>query len=133
MGPSLIWKSEVFGEKTSVPMRSAREEVRRELHPREARAHGRGKGFHGQRLGEAGDAFEQNVTVAEKTEEQAVEKVALADDDAAQLASQRLDPLAGLLRGLGDFLGGHAGAEERCEAAGCKGGDADEGGGSCES
>ena len=40
-----------------------------------------GEGFDGERLGEAGDAFEEDVAVGEQADGEALDEVFLADDD----------------------------------------------------
>ena len=45
-----------------------------------------------QRLGEAGHAFEQHMPAGEQRDEQAIDQGMLADDDAADLGAQRVDP-----------------------------------------
>ena len=46
---------------------------------------------HGQRLREAGHAFDQDVAVAEQRDQQAVDQIALADDDARNLVADGAD------------------------------------------
>ncbi len=69
------------------------QEVGRELDAHEAGADAVGQGVHGERLGQAGDALDEDVAVAEKRDEEAVDEVALADDDLADLGSHGLDEL----------------------------------------
>ncbi len=64
------------------------------------------EGFDGEGFREAGHAFEQDVAVGEQADEETVHEVFLADDDAAQFVLQRGDPVAVLLHGVGEFLGG---------------------------
>ena len=46
-----------------------------------------GKSFHGERLGEAGNAFEKNVAVGEEAHQQAIDEFVLADEDASHFGS----------------------------------------------
>jgi hypothetical protein len=48
--------------------------------------------FEREGLGEAGDAFEENVPVGEQTEQEAIDEPFLADDDPADLSVNGLDP-----------------------------------------
>ncbi len=50
------------------------------------------KVFKRQRLRQAGHAFQQHVAVGEQGDQQPVEQMLLADDDAAHLLLQRPDP-----------------------------------------
>ena len=58
------------------------QEVGRELEADEVGVDGTGDGRDAQRFGEAGDAFEEAVSVAEKGDEEAGDEGVLADDDA---------------------------------------------------
>ncbi len=58
----------------------------------------------GQRFGEAGNAFEQDVTVGEQAEQEPVDQIFLSDDDVTDLLAQRRNPLSQLLDLLGNFL-----------------------------
>ena len=89
-----------------VPTRSAGNEVGRELDPLERAADRARQRLHGERLGEAGHAFDQQVALREDRDQHALEKVVLADDDPLDLVEdalhQRRDAAAaqGLLHGL---------------------------------
>ena len=65
----------------------------------------------GERLGQAGHAFEQHVAIGQQADEQAIDEILLPDDDARDFLLERRDPLAGFFDLLGDFLGaaGHKG------------------------
>ena len=66
--------------------------VRGELNAREPRLDGAGQRLQREGLGETGDALEQDVPVGEQGDEEAVDQIGLADEDAADLVSQRLQP-----------------------------------------
>src|SRR5262249_7829914 len=61
----------------------------------EAQPQGAGKGAHGQRLGQAGDAFEQDVAAGEQADEEAFDEEPLADEDAGDLGEEGVEALAG--------------------------------------
>src|SRR5262249_43533352 len=67
------------------------EEIGRELDAPEARVDRRRERAHGQGLGEARDALDQDVPPGEDSDQQPVEEVALADDRLAHLREERLD------------------------------------------
>ena len=64
--------------------------VRRELQAREFHADARGHGFHGESLGQAGHAFEQDVAVGQQADDQPLGEILLADDDLAEFVKQRM-------------------------------------------
>ena len=68
---------------------------------------------HGQRLGEAGHALEQDVTAGQQRDEHALEHRVLADDDALALPQGRLQGAARLVgdAALGVRLGGEEGSD----------------------
>jgi hypothetical protein len=59
-----------------------REEIGGELDTLETRMEAGGEGFDGERLCQAGHAFEQDVSIGQQASEQAVYELFLADDDA---------------------------------------------------
>jgi hypothetical protein len=61
---------------------------------------------HGERLREAGHAFEQDVAVGEEADQEAVDEVLLTDDDPGDLLAEARHPGAGGVDG-----GGHRGGE----------------------
>ena len=65
---------------------------------------GRGHRFDGERFSETGDAFEKNMAVREKTEEEPVDQILLTDHDMANLFAQGRNPLPELLHFVSDFL-----------------------------
>ena len=75
-----------------------RHQVGRELDPVEGRVDDVGDGPHEHRLAQARDAFEQHVAVREQPGERLAHELALADDDAADLAFDRLGALGEGLR-----------------------------------
>ena len=64
--------------------------VRRELQAREFHVHGRRERFHGERLGEARHAFEEDMAVGEQADDQPLGQIMLADDDLAEFVKQRV-------------------------------------------
>ncbi len=50
-----------------------------------------GERLHRERLGEAGHALEQDVAAGEQADQQAVDQVALADDDGADLFAEAVE------------------------------------------
>ena len=81
-----------------------RQKIGRELQPLKP---GLDAGRHcldGQRLGEAGYAFEQDVTVGEQSEQKPVNQIFLSNDDVTDLLAQGRNPLSQLLNLLGNFL-----------------------------
>ena len=69
-----------------------RQKVRRELDAGELRVQRARHGFYGERLGEAGHAFQQDVPLAEEAEDQPVHQRLLADDHLAYLRSESRNP-----------------------------------------
>src|SRR6266581_1867094 len=63
------------------PDQIGRQKIRRELQSLEAGLDRRGHRFDGKRFGQTRHAFEQNVTVGKKAEQQAVDQIFLADND----------------------------------------------------
>ena len=82
----------------------ARHEIRRELHAPERAAEHRGGGLDRQRLGEAGDALDQEVASRDEAHEHALEHLVLARDHALDL-DQRLLELGAVVGGLGGLRG----------------------------
>ena len=82
----------------------ARHEIRCELHPPERAAEHRGGGLDRQRLGEAGDALDQEVASRDEAHEHALEHLVLARDHALDL-DQRLLELGAVVGGLGCLRG----------------------------
>ena len=68
-----------------------RKQVGRELHAGEFRGDRVAQRAHGQRLREAGDTLEQDVTAGEQADQHALDHVALTDDDLADLVGQAVD------------------------------------------
>ena len=66
-----------------------RHQVRGELDPLEGAAEDLGEGLDGQRLGQAGDALEEEVAAAEQADEDSLEHLVLADDDPPDLEHDR--------------------------------------------
>ncbi len=71
-----------------------RQQIRRELDALKFRLDDRGKRFHGHGFGQAGNAFQQNMTVRQQADEQTLNHVFLADDDFAHLLGDFLDKCA---------------------------------------
>ena len=74
-----------------VPDEVGRQQVGRELDPRELEVQDLSERLHGQGLGQAGHAFDQQVAAAEESHHHPVEERLLADDDLAHLVHGRLD------------------------------------------
>src|SRR5213595_3044096 len=85
------------------PDQIGRQKIRRELQSLEARLDRCGHRLDGKRFGQTRHAFEQNVTVGKKAEQQAVDQIFLADNDMRNLLAQSRDPAAELLHVTGDF------------------------------
>jgi hypothetical protein len=81
------------------------QQVGGELQPVEAGVDGLRQGLHRQRLGQAGHALEQDVPVGEQADQHAVDDVALADDDLADLLAQPVDERRRVLDLLIDHCG----------------------------
>ena len=81
-----------------------RQQIGRELQALEAGLNAGRQRFHGQRLGQPGHAFEQDVAVREQAEQKPIDQIFLADDDVANLLAQRRNPLPHFLHLLRDFL-----------------------------
>ena len=79
----------------SVPTMSAGQQIGRELDAMELGLHRRRERADGQRLGQAGHAFEQDVAVGEQADEQPVHELFLADDDVGDFLAQFADPVGG--------------------------------------
>ena len=75
-----------------------RHQVGRELDALEGAAEDVGERLDGQRLGQAGDALEQDVAAGQEADEDPLEHLVLADDDAADLEQDRLADRAGVGR-----------------------------------
>ena len=80
--------------------------VRGELDPVELRIHQRCQRFQGQRLGEAGHAFQQHMPAHQQGNQEPVHHGGLSDQIAAQFRAQRLDPVGGFLHGIAGHGGG---------------------------
>jgi hypothetical protein len=93
------------------------QKVGRELNAREVCLDGLGERADGERLGEAGDAFEEDVAVAEEADEQAVDEVLLADDDASDLFTESRHPSAGGVDGVRHRGGDKEGVAQKPRAA----------------
>ena len=78
-----------------------RHEVRRELDPVERTAQDIGQRLDRQGLGEAGDAFEQDVSAREQADEDALEHRVLPDDDPSDLEEDGLADRMGI-GGIGE-------------------------------
>ena len=76
---------------------------------------GVGDGADGQRLGEAGDALDQQVAARQQRDEHALEQGVLAGDDAADLEQRRLERGRGV--GPGALAGVEGGERDGCHAA----------------
>ena len=68
-----------------------------ELEPGEFDVKAIGEGFDREGLGQARDAFEEDVAVGQQANDQAFDQVSLADDDFAQFIEKRAHKRAGLL------------------------------------
>ena len=85
-------------------------QVRGELDALEAAAQDVGEGLDGQRLGQAGDALEQDVAAGQEADEDALEHLVLADDDPSDLEQDGLGHGARVGRvGQGAQVGGRRG------------------------
>ena len=71
-----------------------RQQVRRELNPAELRVDRIGQRIDRQRLGQPRNPFEQNVPIAEQSDQQTFHKVFLTDDHFAHLQGQQIDERA---------------------------------------
>jgi len=68
------------------------EEVWSELNALESRLNGRGEGAHGECFGQTGDAFQEDVAIGQESDEEAVNQMVLADEDAPDFGSKGLHP-----------------------------------------
>ena len=84
-GPSSVSKSAWSGPVDAGADEVGRHQVGRELDALEAAAEDVGEGLDGQRLGQAGDALEEDVAAGQEADEDALEHRVLADDDAPDL------------------------------------------------
>ncbi len=75
----------------TVPIKSAGKRSGRELHARELGVDRVAHRAHGERLGEPGDAFEQDVTAREQPHQNALDHLLLTDDDLADFGRQVVD------------------------------------------
>ena len=98
-GPSSVSKSAGAGAEDAGADEVGRDEVGRELDPLEAAAEHLGGGLDRQRLGEARDAFDQEVAAGEQADEDALEHRVLPGDHALDLEQRLLEQLALLLYG----------------------------------
>ena len=73
-------------------MTSAGKQIGGELDALEAEVQPLGERADGERLRQAGDAFEQHVPAGQQAEDEPIEKFALPDDDAADLRVKRIEP-----------------------------------------
>ena len=62
------------------------------------------EGSHRQGLGESGHTLKQHMAVAEKPDEEALDKPLLADDHTPHFLGERLDPAACFLDATVEFL-----------------------------
>ena len=69
-----------------------RQHIGGELQPLEIQGNATGQGLQCERLGQAGDALQQNMPVGEQGDQQSVEQVFLTHNDARHLLLQRTDP-----------------------------------------
>jgi hypothetical protein len=60
--------------------------------------------FHRERLGQPWDALEQEMTIREQPEEEAIHQIFLANDNMTDLLAERWNPLAQLPNFLRNFL-----------------------------
>ena len=74
-----------------------RHQVRGELEPGEVTADHGGEAAHGQRLGHAGHALEQDVTLGQQADHQLLDHVLLADDHPLDLGDRLPEQLGRLL------------------------------------
>jgi hypothetical protein len=84
-----------------------RQEVRGELETGKRGVERTGERLDGERLGKAGDAFEEDVAVAEQADEQPVHQGFLADEDAGHFLFHGGNPGAGFRDLFLEKLGSH--------------------------
>ena len=87
-----------------MPIKSAGSRSGRKLQPLKAGLNRRRHRFDRQRFRQTGHAFEQDVTIREKPQQQPINEIFLADNDVADLLAQRRNPCAELLHFVSDFL-----------------------------
>ena len=90
IGPRRTSKRRSVGDVDRRPEQIARQQVGRELDAPEAEAERLRERAHRRRLGEARHALDQHVAAGEEADQQAVDELALADDDAADLVEELL-------------------------------------------
>ena len=94
IGPSLVVNSPVRGLYIRVTDQIGRQKIGSKLQALKAGLDGGGDRFYGQRLGQARDAFEQDVPVGQQTEKQPVDEIFLPHDHVPDFLAQSRDPLA---------------------------------------
>src|SRR5205085_2783984 len=92
-------------------------QVGRELHALELAAGGARQRLHGERLGQAGHAFDEDVAPREQGDQHALEQRVLADDHALDLVEDLLERRLGRPGGTGPTGGHWAGAPAARPAA----------------
>ena len=88
----------------SVPIKSAGNKIGRELQSLEAGLNACGHCLDRQRFGQAGNAFEQEMTVGEQSQQKTIHQILLPDDNVTDLLAERRNPLAQLSYFLRNFL-----------------------------
>ena len=94
MGPSLEVNSPALLVVDDRADEVGGEEIGGELDARELGVEGVAERADGERLGEAGDALDQDVAAGEQADQDALDHVGLADDDLADLGQQLVDERA---------------------------------------
>ena len=94
IGPSLgreLARARIVNERAD---EIGRQKVRRELQALKPSLDARRQRFDGERLGQPGHAFEQNMAVGEQAEQESINEILLANNDMANLLAERRNPLA---------------------------------------
>ena len=81
-----------------------RQQVGGELYTRESGIHGFCQRGDGQRLGQSGHAFQQDMSVRQQPDQQRVDQVALPHDDLAHFRAERIDEYRFAFDALVEFL-----------------------------
>ena len=102
-GPAWKAKSSGTGAQNRGAENVGRHQVGRSLHALKAEAEQTAQSLDDQRLGDAGNAFEQRVALAEYGDQDLFDHLILAGDDAAQLGARVSDQLAGRAQALRVF------------------------------
>ena len=81
-----------------------RQQIGRELQTLKTGLDAGGQRFDGERFGQAGNAFEQDMAIGQQAEKQPIDQIFLSDNDMADLFAQRRNPLTQFLNLLRNFL-----------------------------